>query len=771
MRRACFPLVLLILLVIPFLVAANNTTVKLIDAGISKSMIIHPIDADEFEKLAVAELKEHFEKIAGVQIQSTSASEMQLRAKIGEAIAKGLVPLIVGDIALTAEVKSEILSRGDDPASFMLSVDSLGIRIAGLSSEGTLFGTYELLEQIGCRWFMPGEIGTVIPELDTVALKQQKTIQVPSFVGRWHTSKANQGWQKRFRMGGPYFPTAHGIPPINKKMFADHPEYFALVGGERTTRQVCLSNPEVLRLTIEDVKAYFRKNPTQPWYGMGPNDGSGFCQCENCLALDGGDWDFFSNELAMTDRYIWFFNQVLAAIEDEFPDKKIAFYCYHTYMRPPVKNKPHPNIVPAFAPITLCRVHGMGNSNCPERSYYETIMEQWGQLLPEIYERGYWFNLADPGFPFSLVHRLRDEIPTAKELGITGWRVEAVNHWGSETPSLYIAAKLMWEHTVDVDALLQDFYEKFFGPAAKPMGEYLELMDAALENSDHHTGCSFDMPYFYPQELRDTARNLLQEATRLAGEEIYGTRVQIFKEIFAYLEAFISMLDNNFNFDFLAVKKDLEQIDALREKLVAYEPAMIHPRLSESYLKRFFRQTSEQGYERITGSNQLLVGLPPDEWDFLIDPAKIGEDMGLWRGELTGGNWQKIKTSTSWSNQGLRYYKGDAWYRQRIAITVLPAEAKIVLWFGGIDEAAKVWVNGKEVGVRKGSAFLPFEFEITKEIVPNVENTIVVKITNDSVDELGTGGIVYPVMIYATGGNSNLQDAADEWKDRDAILY
>ncbi len=574
MKRVCFLVVFLVLFSVSLVVIAGNDSLKLIHAGIIKSMIIEPADADEFEKLAVSELKEHFEKIAGVQIEILTATSTRLEAKMGEVMAQGFVPIVVGNIGLNDDLKNEILKIGDDPASFALLADGFSIIIAGLSSEGTLFGTYELLEQIGCRWFIPGEIGTVIPKLDTVEIKYQKTIQTPSFKGRLHSSSNAQWlrssgvnfWRKRVRMGGPHFPSAHGIP-INRKLFDEHPEYFALINGERSTRQNCVSNPEVLRLTIEAVKEYFRKNPNEPWYGMGPNDGSGFCECENCKALDSGEWDYFSNEPSVTDRYIWFFNQVIAGIEDEFPDKKIAFYNYHTYTRVPLLNKPNPKIVPAFAPITLCRVHGMGNEICPEQIYHETIIKQWGQILPELYDRGYWFNLADPGFPFSQVHRMREEIPRAKELGIVGWRVETINHWGSETPSLYIAAKLMWDHRADVDALLADFYEKFFGPAAVPMGNYLELMDTALGNSDHHTGCSFDMPYFYPQELRDSARRLLEEAAKLAGDDIYMTRVNIYRETFAYLESFISMLENNFNFDFVAAKKDLEQIDALREKI------------------------------------------------------------------------------------------------------------------------------------------------------------------------------------------------------------
>lgn len=761
----------LVLFSLPLSAFGNSGNLALIEEGVVKSIIIEPANADENEKLAVTELIDHLEKITGVRLQTITATSSQMNAKLGEALGRGLAPIIIGSIGLDSGLKTEILKQGDDPAAFAILVDGLMVKIAGLSSEGTLFGVYDLLEQIGCRWFMPGELGIVIPDLKTVAVKQQKTIQVPSFTGRWHSVPNAQTWQRRVRMGGPYFPGAHGLKWLKRDMIDTHPEYFSLVNGERTTRQACLSNPEVLKHTIEYVKDYFRKNPDEIWCALGPNDGSGFCECDNCQALDGDDWDPFASQKSVTDRYIWFFNQVLAGIEDEFPDKKIAFYAYHAYMRPPVRYKPNPKIVPAFAPITLCRVHGMSNPICPERSYYETIMKEWGEILPDLYERGYWFNLADPGFPFSQVHKMRDEIPKAKELGITGWRVEALGHWASETPSLYLAAKLMWDHTLDVDALLKDFYEKFFGPAEKPMSEYLELMDAALKDSDHHTGCSFDMPYFYPQELRDKARKLLNDALELAGDGIYGARVQLFRESFSYLEHFISMLENNKRFDFVAAKADLEQIDLLREKLTTgYDIEMLRARSAESYMRRFFRQTTEHAYERVTGGSKLIVGLS-DEWDFLLDPASNGEAIGLWKKDVKGGNWQKIKASLSWSNQGLRYYKGDAWYRQKVMIPAPPEGVKLYLWFGGIDEAAKVWVNGKEVGVRQGSAFLPFDFEITDVVEGDAENTITVKVTNHNLDELGTGGIVYPVMIYAASEDSKLGDVDDIWAGRDPILY
>ncbi len=418
-------------------------------------------------------------------------------------------------------------------------------------------------------------------------------------------------------------------------------------------------------------------------------------------------------------------------------------------MKPPVKVKPDPRIVPAFAPINLCRIHGMSNPVCPERSYYRKIMEAWGKLLPETYERGYFFNLADPGFPFSKVHAIRDEIPVAKELGIKGWRVETIPHWASMTPTIYIATRLFWNHKADVDALIKDFSVNFFGPASSEMEKYIVLMDAALRDADYHTGCSHDLPFIYNPSVMKSADQHLKKAETLAKNTRYAERVAIFRLSYDYLASFLSMLENRNRFDFVSAKKDLDNLRGIQERAFKYEPKMFVEKAATSYMKRFFSPCIEEGFERITGKNTLVAGLP-DEWDFLLDSTGIGEELGYFRAEKIGGNWTKIKTKTlSWSDQGLRYYKGYAWYRNSTIVPEKFKGKKIFIWFGGVDELAKVWINGKLVGESHGRAFVPFEFEVTDFVQYGRENFITVRITNNRVNELGTGGITAPVMLYA----------------------
>jgi hypothetical protein len=288
-------------------------------------------------------------------------------------------------------------------------------------------------------------------------------------------------------------------------------------------------------------------------------------------------------------------------------------------------------------------------------------------------------------------------------------------------------------------------------------------MDAALRDADYHTGCSFDMPHLYPKALRDQARKRLTAAAKMAGTGVYGQRVTIFRNTFDYLEAFIDMMEQGSALNINAAKQSLDRLTAIQKTLLAYDPPMVSKMVAADYLNRFFAPPVRQAYDRTTNGNTLVAGLQ-DEWQFQIDPLRTGEDIGLWRAEARGNNWQKLKTaSLSWSDQGLRMYKGEAWYRQEVDIPQRFAGKRIFLWFGGVDEKAKVWVNGQPIGISHGASFLPFELDATEAIKPGTRNVVTVRIVNQVVDELGTGGITAPAFFYspAAGKDAKLQNVAE----------
>jgi len=87
----------------------------------------------------------------------------------------------------------------------------------------------------------------------------------------------------------------------------------------------------------------------------------------------------------------------------------------------------------------------------------------------------------------------------------------------------------------------------------------------------------------------------------------------------------------------------------------------------------------------------------------------------------------------------------------------------VYLWFGGGDRLASVWVNGVFMGTsrepREGvpgvpGSFRPFDMPTVDEdgqsaLTFGGENWVVVRIENKSLAELGTGGILAPVMFWS----------------------
>jgi hypothetical protein len=52
------------------------------------------------------------------------------------------------------------------------------------------------------------------------------------------------------------------------------------------------------------------------------------------------------------------------------------------------------------------------------------------------------------------------------------------------------------------------------------------------------------------------------------------------------------------------------------------------------------------------------------------------------------------------------------------------------------------------VGETPSAAFKPFEFDVTRVIQPGKPNLVVIRTANLTLDEVGTGGLLAPVMLY-----------------------
>ena len=147
-----------------------------------------------------------------------------------------------------------------------------------------------------------------------------------------------------------------------------------------------------------------------------------------------------------------------------------------------------------------------------------------GFLIPRIYS-GYWSQF---------MRHLADRVSTSHMYA------EAYPNWGLDGPKLYIMSRLWWDPRQDAGALLHQFCQDMFGPAAEPMEAYftaLERLWVTLDNVKGPERKLFQWGRQFTADAEDLAvvrrcRDLLQQAAGQAATEPQKQRIALFAKTF-----------------------------------------------------------------------------------------------------------------------------------------------------------------------------------------------------------------------------------------------
>lgn len=702
--------------------------------GKPQASIVLPAEPTKTQTLAAQELQDHFKLISGASVPIINAP-----AK----------PTGVGIyVGTTADGRSAVYDKTKDDFALQLTVTPKVIELQGNTDEGVLMAAYELLNQLGVRWYMPGPDGTDVIETKTITAKEQNFSDAPKYKGRILQAIGDRDWMRRVRLGG-MSAGGHGLGTSFDKI--NEPELFYRYEDGRISHQEKVSEPEVFRRVVEAWRERLKANPDMKYLNIGPHDGAGFGNDP----WDATDFDPILGQVATTDRYIKFFNKILEEFQDEYPDLGVAFYAYTQEMRPPVREKPNKNILPMIAAIGLDRFHSIHNPLSWEKKYLKTVVEGWQALGVNMMYRGYLFNLADHGLPFSMIDIVKDEWPYYYDKGFIAMRAECIANWAYHGPALYLAARLYWAPHADADKIMEEYWTRFYGPAASAMKEHFDIVENAYIHADYYTGNVFDVPKILTPQVRKEMQRTLEAAEKaVKGNKKYEPRVHTMRLGFDYGEANFKLMHAFMHSDFAEAKKQHDDIiNNLIPAAIANNPPVIAPRSHVGYYKRFWGRSVENAAERITNGREVAAVLP-DEWLSFLDPYNAGEALFLYDPQLGTQSWRPLKTfSDSTSNQGLRYYKDSIWYRTKITVPKKYEGRLLRLWMGGVDDTPRVWVDGKEMTdvLGRGAAPIgrPWEFNATGILIPGKEQVIVVKVSDNAVNELGTIGITGPVMVWA----------------------
>lgn len=402
-------------------------------------------------------------------------------------------------------------------------------RKTGVQQEyGTANAVYSFLQdQLGVRWLWPGEEDVVPCERIVIApmelryhpqIRSRSGMLVKTSLGD-NKEGAEELWSRfqRVQLDSMDMSGGHGFGDWWQKYGKEHPGYFAAApDGSRNALQpnasntkLCASNPEVWRQWLEDTSARVRADPLLRVINVSPNDGytSGHCTCANCLAWDhpGGEkvaWGFGGGlryeGVSQSDRDVRFANTLARMLKDRFPDRElfVLLNAYGLARNPPLGIRPDDNVM----------ISSVANFHLRSPADRELSMRQhagWAKVAKHLLWRP---NLGSPaglswGMPDVAMTQAAEDFRFAAATNCQGLYFDLFwLHWSTQGPHYYALAHLAWNPATNVTVLMEDYYQRGFGPAAEDVKAYWQLlertrMEFVAEEASRHR--AFDLPKKY----------------------------------------------------------------------------------------------------------------------------------------------------------------------------------------------------------------------------------------------------------------------------------
>lgn len=423
-------------------------------------------------------------------------------------------------------------------------VDGQTFEISGNRSRAALYATFRFLkEQLGVRWLWYGEDGAFFPPRKRWSFPEEFSYEhTPPIAYRgWHTCGAWRDIQGfREWMGHnclnaqrhTIIDTSHdgdrwvswGLIPmwsdhlahVDRKLIKEHPEWFSLLGGKRTTEAICYTSEGAMGFVADRIADYLAKHPRTELVSFFPEDNLDYCQCETC------------KRQSVSDNWFSFFNKVVARLRPDHPKVKFSTLAYQGYLMPPKDpaNLPKDCAFVEVCTHNRCNVHLFSNRDCKKNDADRRHYGEWAKTGVPMGSYTYEYNLFGAARFAPLFSFAEDAVKTGAkyaprcfipEIGLSPLKGPDTN---AKVPvdrlTVQFYADLMWDPTLTFDRWLDDVTPYVFGAAADEMKAYLKILDRAWCTQPICTGyyknpIDFVDTYFTP-ELEASAEAALTRA-------------------------------------------------------------------------------------------------------------------------------------------------------------------------------------------------------------------------------------------------------------------
>ena len=738
--------------------------------GLTTYCILIPSSPTTMEEKGAADLAQWLKVMTGADfsvIKEKSGTPYERVLSVGNTVLRTEAGMVSADLRLDG---------------YGIAVKDNNLFITGGIRRGVINGIYALLEEdLGCRWYVPGDAGAVIPFRPTLRFRPVPRVFQPPFEllrNVYYSDAQDVDWRLRnhtfdwspnpSKWGGyakwiPNFCHTYNsfLPPA--EYFKAHPEYYMQKDdGTRSNMQICPTHPDVGAIVLEKSRGWLRKTPDAVFLDVSPNDGGGACHCPTCKALIAQE----NTEMAPLLQLV---NQVADGIRADHPQVIVTTLAYLNTVVPPKSFGPRPNVV-----IWLCTdAHAWGFKDLfiTETDRSASAMHAWHDRwkAPSIvWDYPSYFNNLPVNFNLPVIASNLRWYAARGAKGILFQTTHNPNYGVDHSyQRSWIFAKLGWDPTLDTQALVRDFNTGFYGAAAPHMQAYEDMLWSAWES--WHREKVTDIPWNSAQARKEkrsgqvavdaafwtTAETHLTTAESVvAGDELLRRRVRT-----ARLPLMYKKLENGPNGDFAAYNTMINEFeaDAKAARLLILE-GVTGPPITEDLSRKVYL------WRKLATPQPVLLFMELESvWRFAPDSENKGVTERWFDPDYSDLAWASVRPDTGkgWESQGFAgIHLG--WYRQKFNITEEMLR-RPVLWmlFGAVDGKAEVFINGKLAFKHTDKSTglppvtpcdRPFVFD-ARSFMKAGTNTLAVRVT----DTAGMVGILRPVFLIMQHEKPNPQ--------------
>lgn len=377
-----------------------------------------------------------------------------------------------------------------------IPLDGETLEVWGLDERGSFNAVSGFLQKLGARWFLPGELGEVLPTLKTIELPKLDETVKPDFALRQFNFRfATCGpdsalWVMRLGIrNDERLQIAHGMANMTNRqpVFDAHPEWFAIYGGKPDFKagdskcQLCYSNDELFRETVRYALALLDTFQLESVSIMPPDGYTSICQCEKCKGKDSPE----RIERGLLSDYVWdFVNRVAKEVGKTHPNAKILNCAYGVYTLPPLKiDKLEPNVLVGI--VGGRRPMNIAASKAEGEAAPEALRAAWAKKTdnPIINFENYPFTDRGWYLPAFASKSMGDSVLATKSMsqGEDIWLTVrqdfdkvgiGFNHF-----LVYFTARAYWPG-YEPTAALREYCRLFYGTAESEMHTFLTFCEA-----------------------------------------------------------------------------------------------------------------------------------------------------------------------------------------------------------------------------------------------------------------------------------------------------